>query len=112
ALRLTIRATKRSFVLPEPVLILVRLRNTAPTPIRIWGHVGLNYPDIHPVLRHVGFQLFSPSGRKLPLLKRSGFERITYENGLDMQPSEAVTQTFNLLSFYHLKETGHYKLLA
>ena len=111
ALRLTIASNKRSFVLSEPVLVWVRLRNTAAVPIRIYGYAVMRDPAVHPVLHYLSFYLTTPAGSELlaPITKG---KQISYEEGTDMQPGEAVTQSFDLRSFYRLQEPGRYRLLT
>jgi hypothetical protein len=112
SLRLTVIPTKGSFVLPEPVLVRIRLRNTAFISIRTYGCVGWKHPGVHPNLRYLYFHLISPTGGELPVPKTEDLQQVSYEEGTDMQPGEAVTGVFNLLSYYRPQESGRYKFVA
>ncbi len=112
ALRLTVIATKPSFVLPGPVLIWIRLRNTAAIPIRIYASGILRQTSVHPMLRHVTFILILPTGNEVraPITEESG--QISYEEGTDIQAGQAATQAFDLASVFRLEKSGRYKFLA
>jgi hypothetical protein len=113
ALRLTVLPTKCLFVIPQPVLIIIRLRNTAALPIKVYGCSPLNGPNVHPALRYLNFHLTSPSGAQLPPPTTwDDSQQVSLEQGLEMRPGEAATQAFNLSSFYAIEKTGRYKFAA